>query len=234
VLELRDLSVHYGPIHALRSVSLRAGAGEIVAVLGSNGAGKSTTLRAISGLVRPSAGQVLLDGVAIEAWPAHRIVGRGVVQTPEGRQVFPRMTVRENLLLGAHLCRDEGELQARLQRAEGLFPLLRDRAGQMAGTLSGGEQQMLAIGRSLMSGPRLLLLDEPSLGLAPRMIETIFAAITAINQAGTTILMVEQNAVKALQIAHRAYVLQVGAVAAHGTGQELLADGRIRSAYLGR
>jgi branched-chain amino acid transport system ATP-binding protein len=234
VLELRDLSVHYGPIHALRGVSLRAGRGEIVAILGSNGAGKSTTLRAISGLVRPSAGQVLLDGVPIQAWPAHRIVASGVVQTPEGRQVFPRMTVRENLLLGAHRCRDRGELAARLERAEGLFPILRERAGQPAGTLSGGEQQMLAIGRSLMSGPRVLLLDEPSLGLAPRMIETILGAVRAINQAGTTILMVEQNAVRALGLAHRAYVLQVGAVAAEGTGEALLADGRIRRAYLGR
>jgi branched-chain amino acid transport system ATP-binding protein len=233
VLELEALSIHYGPIHALRGVSLRVGAGEIVAVLGANGAGKSTTLRAVSGLLRPSGGAIRLDGRPIGGLPAHEIVARGVVQTPEGRQVFPRMTVRENLLLGAHRCRARGELAARLERTHALFPILAERAGQLAGTLSGGEQQMLAIGRSLMSGPRLLLLDEPSLGLAPRMIETIFGAVRAINAAGTPVLMVEQNAVQALQIAHRAYVLQVGEVAAEGTGRALMADPRIRRAYLG-
>jgi branched-chain amino acid transport system ATP-binding protein len=233
VLELRDLGVHYGPIHALRGVSLRVGAGEVVAVLGSNGAGKSTTLRAISGLVRPSAGQVLLEGRPISGLPAHRVVAHGIVQAPEGRQVFPRMTVRENLLLGAHRCRERGETAARLGRVHGLFPILQERADQLAGTLSGGEQQMLAIGRALMGGPRLLLLDEPSLGLAPRIIEAIFAAVAAINRAGTTILMVEQNAAKALQIAHRAYVLRVGRVVAEGSGRELLAEGHIRRAYLG-
>jgi branched-chain amino acid transport system ATP-binding protein len=233
VLELRGLSVHYGQIHALRGVSLRVGAGEIVAVLGSNGAGKSTTLRAVSGLVRPSGGEILLDGRPISGLPAHRIVARGVVHCPEGRQVFPRMTVAENLRLGAHGCHDRAELAARLERARGLFPILRERASQLAGTLSGGEQQMLAIGRALMGGPRLLLLDEPSLGLAPRVIETILAGVVAVNASGTTILMVEQNAVKALGIAHRAYVLGVGRVLAEGTGQELLADGQIRRAYLG-
>ena len=181
MLELQGLGVHYGRIHALRAVSLRVQTGEIVAVLGSNGAGKSTTLRAISGLVRPSAGQIVLDGQPIGGLAAHRVVARGVIQCPEGRQVFPRMSVRENLLLGAHRCRDRAEVAARLERAHGLFPILRERAAQLAGTLSGGEQQMLAIGRALMGGPRLLLLDEPSLGLAPRIIETIFAAVTAIN-----------------------------------------------------
>jgi len=233
VLELRDLSVHYGRIHALRAVSLRVDAGEIVAVLGSNGAGKSTTLRAVSGLLRPSGGQILLDGRPVVDLPAHRVVAAGVIQCPEGRQVFPRMTVRENLLLGAHRCRDRGEVAARLERAQALFPILAERAAQLAGTLSGGEQQMLAIGRALMGGPRLLLLDEPSLGLAPRIIEAIFAAVVAINGAGTTILMVEQNATKALAIAHRAYVLQVGRVVAEGSGQALLADGQIQRAYLG-
>jgi branched-chain amino acid transport system ATP-binding protein len=233
MLELRDLSVHYGRIHALRSVSLEVRAGEIVAVLGSNGAGKSTTLRAVSGLLRPSGGQILLEGRPLAELPAHRVVGHGVIHCPEGRQVFPRMSVRENLLLGAHRCPDRGEIAARLERTHTLFPILRERAGQLAGTLSGGEQQMLAIGRALMGGPRLLLLDEPSLGLAPRIIETIFGAVAAINAAGTTILMVEQNATKALAIAHRAYVLQVGRVVAEGTGRELLTDGRIQQAYLG-
>jgi branched-chain amino acid transport system ATP-binding protein len=233
MLELRDLSVHYGRIHALRAVSLRVGSGEIVAVLGSNGAGKSTTLRAISGLLRPSGGQILLDERPIVGLAAHRVVAKGVVQCPEGRQVFPRMTVRENLLLGAHRCRQRGEVAARVERVHNLFPILGGRAAQMAGTLSGGEQQMLAIGRALMGGPRLLLLDEPSLGLAPRVIETIFGAVATINAAGTTILMVEQNVTKALAIAHRAYVLRVGQVVAAGTGRDLLADGQIRQAYLG-
>ena len=233
MLELRDLSVHYGRIQALRAVSLQVRAGEIVAVLGSNGAGKSTTLRAISGLLPPSGGEVLLDGRPLAGLPTHRVVAEGVVQCPEGRQVFPRMSVRENLLLGAHPCRDRGAVLERLGRVHGLFPILRERSAQLAGTLSGGEQQMLAIGRALMAGPRLLLLDEPSLGLAPRLIETIFRAVAAINAAGTTILMVEQNATKALAIAHRAYVLQVGRVVAQGTGRELLADGQIRRAYLG-
>jgi branched-chain amino acid transport system ATP-binding protein len=233
MLELRDLSVHYGRIHALRSVSLEVRSGEIVAVLGSNGAGKSTTLRAVSGLLRPSGGQMLLDGRSLAGLPAHRVVAQGVIHCPEGRQVFPRMSVRENLLLGAHRCPDRKETADRLERVHGLFPILRERAAQLAGTLSGGEQQMLAIGRALMGGPRLLLLDEPSLGLAPRIIETIFGAVAAINAAGTTILMVEQNATKALAIAHRAYVLQVGRVVAEGTGRELLTDGRIRRAYLG-
>ena len=233
MLELRDLSVHYGRIHALRAVSLRVRAGEIVAVLGSNGAGKSTTLRAISGLLRPSGGEVLLDGRSLAGLPAHRVVAQGVVQCPEGRQVFPRMSVHENLLLGAHRCPSRGEIAGRLERVHGLFPILRERGTQLAGTLSGGEQQMLAIGRALMGSPRLLLLDEPSLGLAPRIIEAIFGAVAAINAAGTTILMVEQNAAKALAIAHRAYVLQVGRVVAQGSGQELLADGQIRRAYLG-
>jgi branched-chain amino acid transport system ATP-binding protein len=161
------------------------------------------------------------------------VVAQGVIQCPEGRQVFPRMTVHENLQLGAHRCPDRREVAARLGRVHALFPILRERMMQMAGTLSGGEQQMLAIGRALMGGPRLLLLDEPSLGLAPRIIETIFGAVAAINASGTTILMVEQNAAKALSIAHRAYVLQVGRVVAHGTGRELLTDGQIRRAYLG-
>ena len=233
MLELRDLAVQYGPIHALRAVSLRVQAGEIVAVLGSNGAGKSTTLRAISGLLRPAGGAILLDGQPIGGLPAHRVVAMGVIHCPEGRQVFPRMTVRENLLLGAHRARDRGDIAPRMERVHELFPILRQRSGQVAGTLSGGEQQMLAIGRALMGAPRLLLLDEPSLGLAPRIIEMIFGAVTAINAAGTTILMVEQNAAKALAIAHRAYVLQVGRVVAEGRGQDLLADGQIRRAYLG-
>jgi branched-chain amino acid transport system ATP-binding protein len=233
MLELRDLSVHYGRIHALRSVSLEVRTGEIVAVLASNGAGKSTTLRAISGLLRPSGGQVLLDGRSLAGLSTHRVVAQGVIQGPEGRQVFPRMTVRENLQLGAHRCPDRRDVGERMERVHALFPILRERAAQLSGTLSGGEQQMLAIGRALMGGPRLLLLDEPSLGLAPRIIETIFSAVAVINASGTTILMVEQNATKALSIAHRAYVLQVGRVVAEGTGRELLTDGQIRRAYLG-
>ncbi|HSF03440.1 MAG TPA: ABC transporter ATP-binding protein, partial [Solirubrobacterales bacterium] len=201
--------------------------------LGSNGAGKSTTLRAVSGLLRPSGGQILLEGRPLAGLPAHRVVAQGVIHCPEGRQVFPRMSVRENLLLGAHRRPDRQEIAERLERVHGLFPILGERAAQLAGTLSGGEQQMLAIARALMGGPRLLLLDEPSLGLAPRIIEGILGAVAAINAAGTTILMVEQNATKALAIAHRAYVLQVGRVVAEGTGRELLTDGRIQRAYLG-
>jgi len=232
VLELADLHVHYGPIHALRGVTLRVGAGEIVGCLGSNGAGKSTALRAVSGLVRPSAGAIRLDGEPIAGLAPHQIVARGVIHAPEGRQLFPRMTVRENLLLGAHRCRDRREVARRMEHARELFPVLRERDRQLAGTLSGGEQQMLAIGRALMAGPRLLLLDEPSLGLAPRAIETIFAAVVAINRAGTAILMVEQNAAKALAVAHRAYVLQVGRVVAADTAAVLLGDDRVRAAYL--
>ena len=233
MLELRSLHVHYGHIHDLRGVSLVVGAGEIVACLGSNGAGKSTTLRAVSGLLRPSGGTVLLDGQRLAGLRPHQIVARGVIHAPEGRQLFPRMTVRENLLLGAHRCRDRAEVARRMAEAHELFPILLERHGQLAGTLSGGEQQMLAIGRALMGGPRLLLLDEPSLGLAPKVIETIFSAIAAINRAGTTILMVEQNAVKALGIAHRAYVLQVGEIVAEDAAAALLRDDRIRRAYLG-
>ncbi|MGH7264674.1 MAG: ABC transporter ATP-binding protein [Candidatus Rokuibacteriota bacterium] len=233
MLEFEGLHVHYGRIHALRGVSLRVAAGEIVACLGSNGAGKTTALRVVSGLLRPSAGTVLLDGVPLVGLRPHQIVARGVIHAPEGRQVFPRMTVAENLLLGGHRCRDRGELARRLAAAHQLFPVLRERERQPAGTLSGGEQQMLAIARALMGGPRLLLLDEPSLGLAPKVIESIFAAVAAINRAGTTILMVEQNAAKALVIAHRAYVLQVGEVVAEDAAGALLEDERVRRAYLG-
>jgi branched-chain amino acid transport system ATP-binding protein len=233
LLELQDLDVHYGAIHALRGISFRVGQGEIVTLIGANGAGKTTTLRAVSGMLRPSGGQIRYEGTAIAGFKPHRLVARGLCHAPEGRGIFPNLTVIENLQLGAFLRRDAQGIARDMEKGFTLFPRLRERATQMAGTLSGGEQQMLAIARALMSRPRLLLLDEPSLGLAPTVVETIFNIIQEINKAGVTILLVEQNAHLALGIAHHGYVLETGTVVQKGTGAELLGSPEIRKAYLG-
>ena len=233
LLELRDLDVHYGAIHALRGISIRVGQGEIVSLIGANGAGKTTTLRAVSGMLRPSAGQIRYQGASIGGLKPHRLVARGLCHAPEGRGIFPNLTLTENLLLGAFLRRDAEGIAKDMEKGFKLFPILKERATQMAGTLSGGEQQMLAIARALMSRPRLLLLDEPSLGLAPTVVETIFNIVQEINKQGVTILLVEQNAHLALQIANHGYVLETGTVVQTGTGTELLRSPEIRKAYLG-
>lgn len=233
MLELRDVHVAYGAIQALRGVSLRVEAGQIVTLIGANGAGKSTTLRAISGLKAPSRGSITFEGRAIAGLPAHTIVGLGISQSPEGRGVFPDLSVRDNLELGAFLRRDRAGIASDLERCFTLFPRLRERAAQMAGTLSGGEQQMVAISRALMSRPRLLLLDEPSLGLAPQIVDTIFEIIRTINQSGTTILLVEQNAARALDVSHHGYVLETGAITLSDRAAALLESDKVREAYLG-
>jgi branched-chain amino acid transport system ATP-binding protein len=233
LLELHAVDVHYGAIHALRGISFRVGQGEIVTLIGANGAGKTTTLRAVSGMLRPSAGQIRYEGTEISGFKPHRLVARGLCHAPEGRGIFPNLTVTENLQLGAFLRRDARGVAEDMERGFTLFPRLKERALQMAGTLSGGEQQMLAIARALMARPRLLLLDEPSLGLAPTLVETIFSIVQEINKAGVTILLVEQNAHLALGIANHGYVLETGTVVQSGTGQELLRSPEIRKAYLG-
>jgi len=233
VLAVRDLVVHYGVIRALSGISLEVGEGQVVALIGANGAGKSTTLRAVSGMVRPTSGAVVLGGEDVTGAPSHALVSRGLAHAPEGRGVFLNLTVRENLDLGAYLRRDRAGIERDRERAYALFPILGERRAQVAGTLSGGEQQMLAVARAMMSRPRLLLLDEPSLGLAPQVVERIFEVLREINAAGVSLLLVEQNAHKALQIAHRAYVLETGAVVMQGTGRELLASPEVRKAYLG-
>ena len=235
MLEVESLAVSYGAIKALHGISLRVGRGEIVTLIGSNGAGKSTTLRAISGLVRASAGsKIIYDGTPINGRPPHEIVRMGLVQSPEGRGVFPNMTVEENLELGAYVRSDRDGIDADRDRALALFPRLKERFRQSAGTLSGGEQQMLAMARALMARPRLLLLDEPSLGLAPQIVQVIFRIIREINAGGTTILLVEQNAHMALKVAHRAYVLEVGRIVMEGPAAELAASDQVKNAYMGR
>jgi branched-chain amino acid transport system ATP-binding protein len=232
VLELDGVSVYYGKRRALEDVSLAVAAGEIVALLGANGAGKSTTLRAVSGLVRPARGRIVHDGRDITAWSADAVVAAGIGHVPEGRDIFTDFTVQENLLVGGHtLARTE--VAPRVEAAFALFPVLRERRRQRAGTLSGGEQQMLAIARALMTRPRLLLLDEPSLGLAPRLTREIFRIIQRINETGVAVLLVEQNARAALALAARGYVLETGRIAAAGASADLAADDRIRAAYLG-
>jgi len=233
LLELEAVDVHYGAIHALRGVSFQVGEGEIVTLIGANGAGKSTTLRAVSGVLAPSAGRIRYRGEESAGLKPYKLVARGLSHAPEGRGIFPNLTVTENLHLGAFLRRDAEGIAADVEKGFTLFPRLRERATQMAGTLSGGEQQMLAIARALMARPRLLLLDEPSLGLAPQLVETIFNTIQEINRQGVTILLVEQNAHLALGIAHHGYVLETGAVVQSGTGQELLRSPEVRKAYLG-
>jgi branched-chain amino acid transport system ATP-binding protein len=232
VLEVRDLHVSYGEIPALKGISLTVGAGEIVALLGSNGAGKTTTLRTLSGLLAPRAGDIVLEDRPIAGLPAHVIVRRGIAHVPEGRRIFNRLTVRENLEMGAYTRSDAG-VAADLERVFALFPRLRERRAQVAGTLSGGEQQMLAIARALMASPRLLLLDEPSMGLAPVLVEQIFETVQDINRQGTTILLVEQNAALALDVAQRAYVLETGSIVLSGAAADLARDQDVRRAYLG-
>jgi len=232
LLEVEQIDVFYGRIQALRGVSLHVDEGEIVTLIGANGAGKTTTLRAISGLTPASGGAVRLRGQDITRLQAEAIVPKGIGHAPEGRRIFARMTVRENLDLGAYIRRD-GETRGDMDRVYTLFPRLKERQGQLAGTLSGGEQQMLCIGRALMSRPKVLLLDEPSLGLAPLMVDTIFQVIREINTEGTTILLIEQNALKALGVAARGYVLETGRIVKEGTSRELLDSPDVQRAYLG-
>ena len=232
MLEVRDLHVYYGKIHALKGISLQVAQGEIVALLGNNGAGKTTTLKTISGLLRPRGGEVRLEDRVIHDLPPHAIVARGVAHSPEGRKVFNRLTVTENLEMGAYLRGDAG-VREDMERIFALFPRLKERRLQVAGTLSGGEQQMLAIGRALMARPRILLLDEPSMGLAPILVEQIFETVVDINRQGTTILLVEQNAAIALSVAHRAYVLETGSIALEGGAAELSEHPEVQRAYLG-
>jgi len=231
LLEVKDLDVRYGAIRAIKGIDFTVEEGEIVALLGANGAGKTTTQKTISGMLQPAAGSITFDGQRIDGIPAHRLIGLGICHVPEGRHVFPRMTVAENLEMGAFRFRRPDE--AELERVLELFPRLRERFRQQAGTLSGGEQQMLAIGRALMGKPRLLLLDEPSMGLAPLIVRQIFEIVREINDSGVTVLLVEQNAAQALALANRGYVLETGELVLSGTGQELLADDRVRAAYLG-
>jgi branched-chain amino acid transport system ATP-binding protein len=233
LLELTNLDVHYGAIHALRGISFRVMEGQIVTLIGANGAGKTTTLRAVSGMLRPTAGTIAYRGEMIGGQKPHKLVAKGLCHAPEGRGIFPNLTVTENLKLGAFLRRDADGIAQDAEKGFVLFPRLRERRAQPAGTLSGGEQQMLAIARALMARPRLLLLDEPSLGLAPQVVDTIFSIIQEINRQGVTILLVEQNAHLALGIAHQAYVLETGSVVQSGTGAELLKSPEIRKAYLG-
>jgi branched-chain amino acid transport system ATP-binding protein len=233
LLEVEGLKVFYGAIEALRGVSLRVEAGEVVTLIGANGAGKSTTLRTISGLLQPKAGTIRFDGQTIHNWPPHKVVKSGLVQVPEGREIFANLTVDENLQLAAFLRHDRAAIRADRERALELFPRIRERLTQMAGTLSGGEQQMLAIARALVARPKLLMLDEPSLGLAPQLVRSIFQVIREINREGTTILLVEQNANMALQVAHRAYVIEVGQIRMEGPAAELAASDEVRKAYLG-
>lgn len=233
LLELDNLHVYYGHIHALKGVSVKVDDGEIVAMLGGNGAGKTTTLRTISGLLRPREGDIRFRGEEIDRLPPHAIVHKGIGHAPEGRRIFGRLTVRENLEMGAYARRDRDAIRADMERVFVLFPRLKERVNQTAGTLSGGEQQMLAIGRALMARPRLLLLDEPSMGLAPVLVEQIFETVRDINRQGTTILLVEQNAYMALTIAQRGYVLQTGEIALQGSAEELRANEEVRRAYLG-
>lgn len=233
MLTINDINVFYGAIHAIKGVSLEVNEGEIVTLIGANGAGKSTILRTISGLLKPKTGSIRFEGQEIAGMPAHEIVKTGISQVPEGRRIFAEMSVLENLELGAFTRKDKDGIKADMELVFDRFPRLKERIGQMAGTLSGGEQQMLAMGRALMSRPRLLLLDEPSMGLAPLLIKEIFAIIQDINKTGTTVLLVEQNANMALSIAHRAYVLETGRITLSGDAKELAASDEVRKAYLG-
>ena len=233
LLELRGVDVSYGDLPALRSVSMTIDEGEIVTVVGANGAGKTTMLRTISGLLRAKAGEIVLDGRRIDRLASHEVVAGGVVQVPEGRKIFPGLTVRENLELGSYARRARPHRRQELARVCELFPILRERARQTAGTMSGGQQQMLAIGRALMAQPRLLMLDEPSLGLAPLVVQEIFRTVAAINRAGTTVLLVEQNTRQALGLARRGYVRENGRVVLEGSGPELLGNEHVKRAYLG-
>jgi branched-chain amino acid transport system ATP-binding protein len=233
LLEVKDLHVYYGKIHALKGVSLELGKDQIVTLIGANGAGKSTTLKAISGILGATEGQITYDGEPLRNLAAHHIVGRGIVQVPEGRRIFSRLTVAENLKVGAFLLSDKKWIADAEERVLDLFPRIRQRLKQVAGTLSGGEQQMLAIARGLMSNPRVLLLDEPSMGLAPILVQQIFDTIIGIRKSGIAVLLVEQNAFLALQIADYGYVIETGAISLKGTGAELLDNPQVKEAYLG-
>ena len=233
MLEIKDLHVHYGGIHALKGISLAVPEGKIVTLIGANGAGKSTTLKAICGLVKPSSGEIGFGQKSLVGQKTVDIIKKGITLVPEGRRVFPDLTVRENLILGAYARSDLKAIEGDMERVNSLFPRLQERQGQLAGTLSGGEQQMLAVGRALMSRPRLLMMDEPSLGLAPVLVQDIFNTIRRLNADGMAILLIEQNAKAALQLADYGYVLETGSVALSGTGPELLADDRVRQVYLG-
>ena len=233
LLELQGIDAFYGRIQALRKMSINVDKGEVVALIGSNGAGKTTTLRTISGLMHPQSGTIKFDGKDITQTGPARIVQLGICQSPEGRRLFARMTVLDNLVMGAYSRNDRPGIASDMERVFTLFPRLKERRTQIAGTLSGGEQQMLAMGRALMARPKVLMLDEPSLGLAPILVETIFSIIREINSQGTTVLLVEQNAHKALEVAHRGYVLETGSIVKTGTGQELLASEEVQKAYLG-
>ena len=232
MLEVRDLKVSYGKILAVKKISFSVEEGQVVTLIGTNGAGKTTTLRTISGLIRPSSGEILFQGKRIDEVPAHEIVSLGVAHSPEGRKLFPKMTIEENLLLGAFARRD-GEIKQDLEAAYDLFPILRERSGQLAGTFSGGEQQMLAMSRAMMSRPKLLMLDEPSMGLSPLMMKVIMQTVKKLQAQGTTILLVEQNAQAALSLADHGYVLEVGKIVIRGTGKDLLVNDAVRKAYLG-
>jgi branched-chain amino acid transport system ATP-binding protein len=233
MLQVEELDVYYGVIHALKKVSLKVEEGDIVSLIGANGAGKTTTLKTVSGILRPRAGSIKFKGTDITRFPAHDIVGLGISQVPEGRRVFPSMTVLENLEMGAYRRKDKAEIKKDFEQVFDRFPRLAERSKQLAGTLSGGEQQMLVIGRALMARPSLMLLDEPSMGLAPLLVKEIFAIIKDINQKGTTILVVEQNAFMALSIADRAYVLETGQIVLQGMARELLESEEVKRAYLG-
>jgi branched-chain amino acid transport system ATP-binding protein len=232
-LELQNVHTFYGNIHALQGISIEVQEGEIVTLIGANGAGKSTTLRTISGLLQPREGAVKLDGKQINGMPAHQIVEKGICQVPEGRRIFSRMTVRENLEMGAFSRKDKAAIKGDMDRIYELFPRLAERIAQKGGTLSGGEQQMLAIGRAMMARPKILLLDEPSMGLAPILVETIFRTVQEINAQGVTVLLVEQNAVMALQIANRGYVLETGTIVLADTAENLRQNETVQKAYLG-
>jgi branched-chain amino acid transport system ATP-binding protein len=233
MLEIKGLKVTYGRVRAVKGISFTVEEGQIVCLLGTNGAGKTTTLKTISGLIRPEAGEIWFSGQRIDAYPAHKIVSLGLAHSPEGRRIFPRLTVEDNLRLGAFARKDKAGIAKDLRRAYELFPVLFERRSQPAGTFSGGEQQMLAIGRALLSHPRLLMLDEPSMGLSPLMMQRIMTTIAELQQEGVTILLVEQNAQAALSLADYGYVLETGMITLHNTGQTLLTDERVRKAYLG-
>ncbi len=233
MLKVENLHTFYGQIEALKGISIEVKEGEIVTLIGANGAGKSTTLKTISGQLTPRSGTITFEGAKMVGIPAHKVTAKGVIQVPEGRRIFPRMSVTENLEMGSYLRKDKVEIAEDLEKVFELFPRLKERRQQKGGTLSGGEQQMLAMGRGMMARPRLLMLDEPSMGLAPVVVDQIFATIRKLNEDGITILLVEQNAAMALQTAHRGYVLETGHVALEGPGRELLANEQVRKAYLG-
>ena len=233
LLEVEDLRVSYGKIEAVKGISFSVEAGQVVTLIGTNGAGKTTTLRTLSGLLRPTSGRVLFDGQPIEKVPAHKIVSLGLAHSPEGRHIFPRLTIEENLKLGAYLRKDADGIAKDIQHAYDLFPILGERRKQAAGTLSGGEQQLLAMGRALMCQPKLLMLDEPSMGLSPIMMQKIMSTIVELKSTGMTILLVEQNAQAALSLADQGHVMEIGNIVLSGTGQDLLHDESVRKAYLG-